>query len=259
MQPGLRAVGRGVRALVVHLPLRVGLSGLHEPQRCAALLLDARHRRAQPVEQRPRVSGFEQDAARHRRGPPHVADRVMRMSRIAELRCPRILPGAEVLALALPPALDEARNLVLLGRLPRQAKRRTAHVGVEVRVDRLAVGRHDLHRYVGDQLVGRLVPRRDQEPELVALDGTAHRAREHVNVLDGVRAVDAEWSGPKLGAGVVALPASAAESEERCAAEDVAAILQHAVHANAAARGIRRYRARHDRDFRLQHVVEVGL
>ena len=39
-----------------HLPLRVDLSRLHVPQRRAARLLDAGHRRAQPVEQRPGIA-----------------------------------------------------------------------------------------------------------------------------------------------------------------------------------------------------------
>ena len=81
---------------------------LDVPQRRAARLLDAGHRRAQPVEQRPGIARLEQQAVGHRRGPPDVADGVMRMLRIAELRRARILPGAEVLALALPPPLHEA-------------------------------------------------------------------------------------------------------------------------------------------------------
>ena len=52
----------------------------------------------------------------------------MRVLRIAELRRARILPRAEVLALALPPPLNEGRDLVLRRRLPREAKRRPLHV-----------------------------------------------------------------------------------------------------------------------------------
>ncbi len=74
-----------------------------------------------------------------------------------------------------------------------------------------------------------------------------------------VRAVDAARRRRQLVVDVVALPAAAAEAEERRAAEDVAAVLQHAVHADAAARRVGGNGARHDRDFRLQHVVEVRL
>ena len=70
------------------------------------------------------------------------------------------------------------------------------------------------------------MPRRDQEPQFVALDGTAQRSGEHVNVLDRVRAVDAARSGAQLVPGVGALPAAAAEAEKRRAAEDVAAVFQ---------------------------------
>ena len=58
---------------------------------------------------------------------------------------------------------------------------------------------------------------------------------------------------------VVALPLAAAEADERRPAEHIAAVLQHRVHADPAAGRVGRNRARHDRDFRLQHVVEVAL
>ena len=49
------------------------------------------------------------------------------------------------------------------------------------------------------------------------------------------------------------------EAEERGPAEQVAAVLEHAVYADAAAGRVGGDGARHDRDFRLQHVVEVRL
>ena len=184
----------------------------------------------------------------------------MRVPRIAHLRSARILAAAsEVLALPFPPPLDEAGHLVFLVGLPRQPHRRTADVGIEVRIDHLPIGRDDLHRRVGDDFVRRLMPRRQNEPELIFLDGSAERAGKHVNVLDGVSARNAARSGFQLGVGVVGLPLAAAEPEERGAGEHVAAILQHAVHPNPAAGGVGRNRAGHDRDFRLQHVVKVGL
>ena len=95
---------------------------------------------AVPVEHRPRVAAFEQQLVGERRRPLDVADGVMRLLRIAELADPRVLPGGEVLALALPPPLTRTTaSLCFVRRLPRQPQRRTAHVGVEVRVDDLAV------------------------------------------------------------------------------------------------------------------------
>ena len=103
------------------------------------------------------------------------------------------------------------------------------------------------------------MPRGEEEPRLVPFDRPAERRREHVNVLDAVGGANAERRGAELVVDVVRLPVAAAEAEERRAAEHVAAVFQHAVQANPAARRVRRNRARHDGDFRLQHVVEVRL
>ncbi len=139
---GDRAVRSRERAFVVHLPLCVGLPCLDEPQGRSARLLQcpASARlasRTRSTSSRLRAEAGCVSGDVHRTLPT----RVMRVLGIAELRRARILPGAEVLALALPPPLDERRELVLRRGLPREAQRRSAHVGVEVRIDELAVGR----------------------------------------------------------------------------------------------------------------------
>src|SRR4030095_6510600 len=98
-----------------------------------------------------------------------------------------------------------------------------------------------------------------EKPRAVAFDRTAKRTREHVDVLDAVGAANAEWRRTQPIVDIVRLPVTATESEKGRAAELVAAVLEHAVQADAPAGRVRGNRARHHGDFRLQHVVEVRL
>jgi hypothetical protein len=143
--------------LRMNLPLCVGLACLREPFRRSTRLQHARGRPAMPVEFGDRIAAFEEKLAGERGGPLEVADEVMGLLRIAELTDARIRAGSEVLSLALPPARRKHRDLVVRGRLNRESHRWTAHVGVEIGVDDLSVGRDNLPRHVGHQLVGRLV------------------------------------------------------------------------------------------------------
>ena len=170
----------------MNLPLRVGLPGLRVPLRRAALL---QHAAAGPPSQS--NAAIEKPASTRkllveRRGPLDVADEVMRVRRVAELPDRGILPAVKSLPLRFHHRDANVAILWFGARLPRQPQRRTAHVGVEVRVDDLSIRRDDLHRHIGDELVRGLVPGGDEEPQLVLLDRPAQRRGEHLNVLDAV-------------------------------------------------------------------------
>src|SRR5688572_29647404 len=110
----------------------------------------------------------------------------MRAVRIALCAGARVGAEPEVLALALPRALEEDRELVLLADLPGDSSEHVADVLIQRTAYQFAVRRHDMLRYVADELVGRDVPRRHEEPQLVSPDRPAEGPVEILNVCDTV-------------------------------------------------------------------------
>ena len=152
--------------------LRIGV-----PLGCAARLDDADVRAAVPVEQRPRVAAFEEQVVGEGRRPLDVADGVVRLARIAELPRARVLARGEVRPFRFHHRCTNLASLCFCAACHVIRSDGPAHVGVEIRVDDLALRRDDLHRHVGHGLVRRLMPRRDEEPQLVALDRARRASR----------------------------------------------------------------------------------
>ena len=94
-------------------------------------------------------------------------------------------------------------------------------------------------------------------PHLVFDERSSDRPGELLHVLHAVGALNV--AGAQLVVDVVGLPAAVGAADEDLAAHLVAAVLQDAVEANAAAGGVGWNCGGHDADFRLQHVVEIAL
>ena len=110
---------------------------------------------------------------------------------------------------------------------------------------------------VGDDLVGRDVARRDEEPQLVSPDRPAHRGVEILDVCDAVGT--GEVLRAHFVADVVALPVAVRAAEENAAADAVAAVLGDHVRAQTARLNLRRMGAGADRHLRAQRVVDIAL
>ncbi len=175
---------------------------------------------------------------------------------IAQRRRARILAEGEVLALPLEDALRENGDLVLRRRLPGQPLRDVAHELIEDALDDLPVGRDEFFRHICHGFIGRRMTRCAEEPQPVAQDGPTDRDVEILDVRNAVRALDA--ARPERVVDIVGLPGSVGAADEQRAAEDVAAVLGDAVHADPATGILRWERARRDTDLGLQRVIEIA-
>ena len=111
----------------------------------------------------------------------------MRVLRIALLARARVGAGANRVTLLVPPPLEEPGDLVFLRGLPRQSRRQAAHVQIVGGFDAFRPSARDELRHVCDGRLGRLMPGREDPPQLVPQDRAAERSGERFEMVDAVR------------------------------------------------------------------------
>ncbi len=236
------------RALASH-------AGIELPVRQVARQADARFVVDRDVVDWRRVARFEQPSARQRVRVFGLSDRVFARARIAIRARARVAAGAEILALALPRAIEERRELVLLVDLPGQPAERVANVLIDRALELFALRRDDRLSDIGHDLIGRGMPGGDEKPETVAIHRAAERSVERLHVRDAVAARDVLAS--QVVVDVVGLPVAVTAAQEHRPAERVAAVLRDHVHPHRRALHFRRVGGGRDRDFLNQRIVHI--
>src|SRR5215210_2820907 len=110
----------------------------------------------------------------------------MGVARITLLTSAWVCAGADRVPLLVPPTLEEAGNLIVPRRLPREARREAAHIEVVRRLEKLTAWRRHELGHVGDRRLCGLMASRENPPQAIFEDRSPQRSGKRLEVIDPV-------------------------------------------------------------------------